>query len=301
METDLRCCCKNVSKSYGRKKVLRNCSLELVAGQLVGLVGENGSGKSTFLRCLLGFEKADKGTISIKGRVGYCPQQDVLNKVYTIREHLCFAESIYQRFWPIDQNYFEILLGKLELDTYLNTRVEYLSGGTCQKVKFLTAILHQPQLLFLDKPYGGFDWRMYFVLSFITTVLVGFLFSFQNIIPLFMGLMFLGFIYGAYGGVIGLLSKDFIVGILFIVLLANLDAGWLQNPVFYTYAQDAFLIHCLPSHYPCQFIFAGVFANKINFHALLMRLPYAALFSSLLFIVVNIKIRGLGGYNSYKK
>ena len=91
----------------------------------------------------------------------------------------------------------------------------------------------------------------------------------------------------------GLLSRDFMVAVLFIVLLANLDAGWLQNPVFYSSAQQSEFIRWLPAFFPCQFIFAAVFAGRINAWALLMSLVYAGGFLGLLYMAVFYRLRGV--------
>ena len=109
----------------------------------------------------------------------------------------------------------------------------------------------------------------------------------------FAGFLLLGTVYGAYGGAVGLLSKDFMVAILLIVLLANLDAGWLQNPVFYSLAQQSAFIRCLPAFFPCQFIFAALFAGRVNGGALLMSLVYASGFLGLLYAAVFYRLKGV--------
>lgn len=107
------------------------------------------------------------------------------------------------------------------------------------------------------------------------------------------GFVLLGLVYGAYGGLIGIISKDFMVAILFVVLLANIDAGWLQNPVFYSSAQESAFIHWLPAFFPCQFIFSSTFAGKINFWALFMSLLYFSGFFCVLLFCVFKKIQGV--------
>ncbi|MBT3274598.1 MAG: hypothetical protein HN368_15685 [Spirochaetales bacterium] len=109
----------------------------------------------------------------------------------------------------------------------------------------------------------------------------------------FLGFLILGAIYGAFGGAVGVLSKDFLIAVLLIVLLANLDAGWLQNPVYYTYAQDAKLIRLLPAFFPCQFIFSVVFSDRVNIRALILSLSYATGFLLALFVLVSLKLKGV--------
>ena len=109
----------------------------------------------------------------------------------------------------------------------------------------------------------------------------------------FLGFLLLCVIYGAYGGIVGVLSRNFMVAILLIVLLANLDAGWLQNPVFYTYAQESRFIRALPAFYPCQFIFSAIFSEHLNGWSALLSLAYACGFLTILFVLVSLKFKGL--------
>lgn len=161
MSNELRLFCNDIKKSFGRFNVLKGCSLELRENEFVGLVGENGSGKSTFVRCLLGFIRPNSGTIKIKGMVGYCPQENVLNRRYRVSEHLKLIEAIYRRYLSIDHKFVEACIDRLKLRPFLRMSIGDLSSGTYQKVKFLTSIYHSPKLIILDEPYDGFDWSMY--------------------------------------------------------------------------------------------------------------------------------------------
>jgi len=125
------------------------------------------------------------------------------------------------------------------------------------------------------------------------TLIMRLMMSFENILGVLAGFVLLGLIYGAYGGIVGLLSKDFMVAILFVALLANIDAGWLQNPVFYSTAQNAAFIRWLPAFFPCQFIFSSAFAGKINLWALLMSFVYVSVLFAVLFLAIQIKIKGV--------
>ncbi len=139
------------------------------------------------------------------------------------------------------------------------------------------------------------------VLSSYTMLLMRSMMSFSQIGGALLGFLLLGMIYGAYGGIVGILCKDFMVTILFIALLANIDAGWLQNPVFYSNAQQSEIIRWLPAFYPCQFIFASIFSGKINIWAGLMSCFYALFLFGVLFIAVRFKIRGVINGNHIKK
>ncbi len=153
--------CHDLKKSFGRLQVLRGCSFELREAEFAGLVGENGSGKSTLVRCILGFTGADSGTLRLKGPLGYCPQDNILNRLYRVSEHFKMTEAIYSQRNSIDHAFVESTIDRLKLRPFLRTRISDLSSGTYQKVKFMTSIYHSPKLIILDEPYDGFDWQMY--------------------------------------------------------------------------------------------------------------------------------------------
>lgn len=155
--------CQDLKKSFGRNHVLNGCSLKIQTGEFIGIVGENGSGKSTFVRCLLGFLNPDSGSFFLPKHIGYCPQDNILNSKYKVHEHLLLAEAIIKKNWAIPGEFLDTCLARLKLLPYLKFRIGDLSSGTYQKVKFLTSIFHIPDLLILDEPYDGFDWQMYLV------------------------------------------------------------------------------------------------------------------------------------------
>lgn len=163
MSQQTLCECRDLKKSYSNNRVLTGCNFTLQKGELVGLVGENGSGKSTLVRCLLGYTTPDSGDIEMHVRPGYCPQNEIMNSVYTLDEHLLLMQDIYKQRFDLDSAYIQHLIRTFNLEEYLNQQIGNLSGGTRRKVQFITSILHQPSLLLLDEPYGGFDWEMYLV------------------------------------------------------------------------------------------------------------------------------------------
>lgn len=157
------CRCVDLDVSYGRHRVIENCSLEVAEGQVLGLTGENGSGKSTLVKCLLGFLKPSAGSVYCDPRVGYCPQENYLHRVYTVAEHLQLIASLGRGDMHVQPAWLGRCLSILKLERYLDYPARKLSGGTYQKVKLLTAIAHRPPLLILDEPTDGFDWAMYLV------------------------------------------------------------------------------------------------------------------------------------------
>ncbi|MFD3657638.1 ABC transporter ATP-binding protein [Streptomyces sp. NPDC058620] len=149
---------RGVFKSYRNRPVLRGMSLDLHAGQLVGIVGENGAGKSTLLRILAGDLTADSGVVERSGRLGCCPQETVLHQAFTVEQHLQFFQAAYG-ISRLSRAYE--LLEELNFSGYRYERVETLSGGTRQKLNLVLALMHDPQVLLLDEPYQGFDWETY--------------------------------------------------------------------------------------------------------------------------------------------
>jgi ABC-type multidrug transport system ATPase subunit len=140
-------------------EVLRGAALEVRPGELVGLVGENGSGKSTLMQIIVGLLARDGGTLSVPGRLGYCPQQPLLWEKLTVAEHFALFAQAYELERAAASR--DGLLDELGFAKYLDYRVEALSGGTRQKLNLALALLHEPQLLLLDEPYTGFDWETY--------------------------------------------------------------------------------------------------------------------------------------------
>ncbi|MGK5548338.1 ABC transporter ATP-binding protein [Streptomyces sp. URMC 127] len=147
-----------VHKSYGARQVLRGVSLELGPGTLAGIVGENGAGKTTLLRILCGQTAADSGAVAHRGRLGYCPQETVLNDFLTVEQHLRYFQAAYGLG---DLRRAEELVEELHFAEYRRARVAVLSGGTRQKLNLTLALMHDPQVLLLDEPYQGFDWETY--------------------------------------------------------------------------------------------------------------------------------------------
>ncbi|HUA74233.1 MAG TPA: ABC-F family ATP-binding cassette domain-containing protein [Solirubrobacteraceae bacterium] len=160
---------KEVEKGYGSRTVLRGLTLGIAAGERIGLVGENGGGKSTLLRLLAGLEEPDAGALTRAGDVGVAllAQQDELPRDRTIREVLVGARAEHE--WAGDSAFREVLdglLGGVEMGLFANgidTQVAGLSGGERRRIALAKALLDPPQLLLLDEPTNhldleGVDW-----------------------------------------------------------------------------------------------------------------------------------------------
>jgi ABC-type multidrug transport system ATPase subunit len=141
--------------------VLSGATLEVKAGELVGLVGENGSGKSTLLRIIVGLVGRDGGNVETPSRLGYCPQLPMLWEKLTVDEHFALFARAYGMDDAARRRAVGEMLQELQFERYRDYRVERLSGGTRQKLNLGLALMHDPQLLLLDEPYSGFDWETY--------------------------------------------------------------------------------------------------------------------------------------------
>jgi ABC-2 type transport system ATP-binding protein len=147
-----------IRKAFGRRQVLAGLDLEIAAGEMVAVVGENGSGKSTLLRILAGDLRPDAGSITIRGRLGYCPQVAVLDEALTLDQHLRYFQVAYG-IGALTRA--EELIDQLRCAQYRGQLVGTLSGGTRQKLSLIVALMHDPAVLLLDEPYQGFDWETY--------------------------------------------------------------------------------------------------------------------------------------------
>jgi ABC-type multidrug transport system ATPase subunit len=144
-----------------RNEVLRGASLDVRRGDLVGLVGENGSGKSVLMQIIVGLLARDGGTLDRPERLGYCPQQPLLWDKLTVAEHFELFATAYAMTEEEGRAAARALMDELQFTRYEDYRVEVLSGGTRQKLNLALALMHDPQLLLLDEPYAGFDWETY--------------------------------------------------------------------------------------------------------------------------------------------
>jgi len=156
---------ENVSKSFGSKKVVDNISINIDKPEVFGLLGTNGAGKTTTIRMLLGILKKDSGNITWNNKpvdrkkvnFGYLPEErGVYPKVKIIEQLKYFAElKGMKKEDAIESiNKWSKLL---KVEEYLNMTAEKLSKGNQQKIQFLTAVIHDPELIVLDEPFSGLD------------------------------------------------------------------------------------------------------------------------------------------------
>ena len=156
---------KNVSKTFAGKKVVDNVSLELKKPGVYGLLGTNGAGKTTTIRMLLGIINKDSGEITWNGKevdrknvnFGYLPEErGVYPKVKIFEQLMYFAELKGMKKQDAI-NSINKWAKVLKVEEYLQMPAEKLSKGNQQKIQFMTAIIHNPELVVLDEPFSGLD------------------------------------------------------------------------------------------------------------------------------------------------
>ena len=155
---------KNLSKSYGDKLILDNISLEIKQGQIFGILGRNGVGKTTLLECLVGLREPNSGDIRILGqdpknerstllqKIGFQPQEAALFQHQTVLETIELFSSFYPKEKPIDE-----ILDMLDLKEMKDKRVKSLSVGQRQRLLVAVALVGDPQILIFDEPTAGLD------------------------------------------------------------------------------------------------------------------------------------------------
>lgn len=158
---------KNFSKTYGDKLVLDTFSIECNKGEIVGLIGPDGAGKTTILRTIATLQKLENVVIEIDGmdvkcdfldirkRLGYMPGQFSLYKDMSIYENLQFFMDLHGT--SFDDCKMAIAPIYKYLEPFMNRKAGKLSGGMKQKLAFSLATIHDPQIVFLDEPTGGVD------------------------------------------------------------------------------------------------------------------------------------------------
>lgn len=158
---------KNITKSFKDLTAVNNISFEVKEGELFGLIGPDGAGKTTIFRILTTLLFADKGTAivanfdvvkdykSIRNHVGYMPGKFSLYQDLTVEENLEFFATIFGT--TIEENYDLIKDIYIQIEPFKTRRAGKLSGGMKQKLALCCALIHKPKVLFLDEPTTGVD------------------------------------------------------------------------------------------------------------------------------------------------
>jgi ABC-2 type transport system ATP-binding protein len=157
---------EHLRKQYATVLAVDDVSLEIQRGNIFGLIGPNGAGKSTTIRMLLNITKPDRGTIlydgqpfssRIRNSIGYLPEERGLYKKNGLLDTIIYFASLRGIDRSTAQKKGMEWLERFNLQAYAKRKVEELSKGNQQKAQFITAILHDPELIVLDEPFSGLD------------------------------------------------------------------------------------------------------------------------------------------------
>ncbi len=158
---------KDISKSYDKVKALDHVSLEVNQGEIFGLIGPDGAGKTTLFKILVTLLNADEGTAKVDGldivkdyrtirsRVGYMPGKFSLYPDLTVEENMEFFATLFGV--TVEQNYELVAPIYSQIEPFKKRRAGRLSGGMKQKLALSCALIHKPVVLFLDEPTTGVD------------------------------------------------------------------------------------------------------------------------------------------------
>lgn len=157
---------KNVNKIFHDTHAVKDLNLSLKRGEIYGLLGANGAGKTTTFRMILGLYEQTSGEItwnnqkmneSINDLIGYLPEERALLQKLTVKKQVSYLAMLK----GMDENKIETELDKwlkkFNLSDYKNKKIKELSKGNQQKVQFICAVIHNPELIILDEPFTGLD------------------------------------------------------------------------------------------------------------------------------------------------
>jgi len=157
---------ENVRKTFGPKVAVEGLDLAVPTGSMVGLIGPNGAGKSTAIRMLMAILFPDAGRLEVLGRrsaleskdrIGYLPEERGVYRKMRVRAFLRYMGKLKGLAEPELSGRVQQWLDRVGLADAAGKRCEELSKGMQQKVQFIAAVLHEPELLILDEPFSGLD------------------------------------------------------------------------------------------------------------------------------------------------
>ena len=156
---------RNIDKSFGENKVLKNVSISAEGGKAFGLLGRNGAGKTTTIRILMDVLPADKGELILdekpieydKVQFGYLPEERGLYPKKKIIDQLVYFAELKGVSHAKAVSAVDYWLDRLGMTEYRNKRLDTLSKGNQQKIQLIPAVAHDPQIVILDEPFSGLD------------------------------------------------------------------------------------------------------------------------------------------------
>ncbi|MEL7568560.1 MAG: ABC transporter ATP-binding protein [Dehalobacterium sp.] len=146
---------ENISLKLGSKMILRNINLTISPGDYVVLLGPNGAGKSTLLKVLSRLQKPSAGRVMLNGQLGFLSHRSFLYDRLTAWENLKFYGNLFQVSNLADR--IERIIDQVGLSYFLHDPVDTYSRGMVQRLAIARAVLHDPEILFLDEPFTGLD------------------------------------------------------------------------------------------------------------------------------------------------
>ena len=154
-----------VEKRFGSVTAVRGLSLSIPSGSICGFLGPNGAGKSTTIRMIMSIIRPDRGEVRVLGgdalarkdRIGYLPEERGLYRKMRVGDYLRFIGRLKGLSRAELSRSIPRWLERIDLPDVAGRRCEELSKGMQQKIQFLAAVLHQPELLILDEPFSGLD------------------------------------------------------------------------------------------------------------------------------------------------
>src|SRR6201989_940847 len=156
----------NIRKVYDTKVAVEGLSLAIEPGSMFGLLGPNGSGKTSSIRMMIGMTVPDSGTVSLFGqpfnrghlkRVGYLPEERGLYKKMKVMDQLVFLGELHGLDAATASKRAHAWCERMEITEAIPKKTEELSKGMQQKIQFIAALLHEPDLIIMDEPFSGLD------------------------------------------------------------------------------------------------------------------------------------------------
>ena len=162
---------KSISKSFNSRVILRKIDIHLNAGEMLGLLGSNGAGKSTFMNCVLGLTKCDFGDIFLgsikltnlaihersKLGISYLPQQTAIFRGLTVYENLLGIAQIVKKKSTEQRDVVEKIMAEFSITHLRDVKATSLSGGERRRTEIARCLINNPKVLLLDEPFAGVD------------------------------------------------------------------------------------------------------------------------------------------------